>query len=247
MEKIDNTKLLELVEKLKEEKTMEAQSDVISAVLKARFLCPVILENAPKGGGKIEVGKDTKIQFSVIKTKEDKNFLIAFTSDEEVNKWQKSKVQQSIIYTFEDYAMISTNNENLEGFIIDPMGCNLAFTKQMIKEIKQNITRESIVEKDTQVELGIPKDYPEELVKKLKDLFLNIPQVTKAYLLLMTKQEELSYLLIVDASGNEKEYFNTIASAAIPFLNAMPLNLLPANTELGQNVAQSFEPFYIAK
>ncbi len=247
MEKIDNTKLLELVEKLKEDKTMEAQSDVISEVLKARFLCPVILENAPRGGGKIEVGKDTKIQFSVIKTKEDKNFLIAFTGDEEVNKWQKSKVQQSIIYTFEDYAMIATNNENLEGFIIDPMGCNLAFTKQMIKEIKQNITRESIVEKDTQVELGIPKDYPDELVKKLKDLFLNIPQVTKAYLLLMTKQEELSYLLIVDASGNEKEYFNTIASAAIPFLNGMPLNLLPANTELGQNVCQNFEPFYIAE
>lgn len=247
MNKIDNTKLLELIEKLKEEKTMEAQSDVISEVLKAKFLCPVILENAPKGGGKIEVERDTKIQFSVIKTKEDKNFLIAFTSDEEVNKWQKSKVQQSIIYTFEDYSMIATNNDNLEGFVIDPMGCNLAFTKQMIKEIKQNITRESIVEKDTQVELGIPKDYPDELVKKLKDLFLNIPQVNKAYLLLMTKQEELSYLLIVDANGNEKEYFNTIASAAIPFLNGMPLNLLPANTELGQNVSQSFEPIYIAE
>jgi len=143
--------------------------------------------------------------------------------------------------------MIATNNNNLEGFVIDPMGCNLAFTKQMIKEIKQNITRESIVEKDTQVELGIPKDYPDELVKKLKDLFLNIPQVNKAYLLLMTKQEELSYLLIVDANGNEKEYFNTIASAAIPFLNGMPLNLLPANTELGQNVSQSFEPIYIAE
>jgi len=52
----------ELIQKLKEEKTMEAQSDVISEVLKAKFLCPVILENAPKGGGKIEVEKDTKIQ-----------------------------------------------------------------------------------------------------------------------------------------------------------------------------------------
>ena len=140
MENIDNSKLIELIDKLKEEKNMEAQNKVISEVLKSKFICPVILESAPKGGGKIEVGKDTKIQFSIIKTKEGKNFLIAFTSEPEVHKWQKSKIQQSIIYTFEDYAMIVTNNENLEGFVIDPMGCNLVFTKQMIKEIKQNVT-----------------------------------------------------------------------------------------------------------
>jgi hypothetical protein len=247
MENVDNTRLLELIDKMKEEKTMESQNSVIAEVLKSRFLCPVILESAPKGGGKIEIGKDTKIQFSIIKTKEGKNFLIAFTCDEEVNKWQKNKVQQSIIYTFEDYAMIATNNENLEGFVIDPMGRNIVFTKQMIKEIKENITRESVVEENTQVQLGVPKDYPEELDRKLKDLFLNITQVKKAYLLLMTKQEELSYLLVIDAQGNEKAYFNTIASAAIPFLNGMPLNMLPANTELGQKIAQDFTPIYVAE
>lgn len=244
MENIDNTKLIDLINKLKEEKTMEAQNRVISEVLKSKFMCPVTLESAPKGGGKVEIGKDTKIQFSIIKTKEGKNFLMAFTSEPEVHKWQKSNVQQSIIYTFEDYAMIATNNDNLEGFVIDPMGCNIVFTKDMIKEIKQNVTRESVMEKDTQIELGIPKDYPEELVKKIKDVFLNIPEVKKAYLLLMTKQDELSYLLVIDAQGNEKEYFNTIATAAIPFLNNMPLNFIAANTDLGQRISTDFIPFY---
>lgn len=247
MENIDNSKLIELIDKLKEEKNMEAQNKVISEVLKSKFMCPVILESAPKGGGKIEVGKDTKIQFSIIKTKEGKNFLIAFTSEPEVHKWQKSKIQQSIIYTFEDYAMIVTNNENLEGFVIDPMGCNLVFTKQMIKEIKQNVTKETVMEKDTQIEIGIPKDYPEELANKLKDLFSNISDVKKAYLLLMTKEEELSYLLVIDANGNEKQYFNTIATASIPFLNNMPLNFIEANTDLGQKVAIDFKPFYVAE
>lgn len=247
MEKLDNTSLIKAINKMKEEKTMEAQNDVITEVLRAKFMCPVILSSAPKGGGKIEIDKNTKIQFSVVKTTDGRNFLIAFTSEDEVNKWQKSKVQQSIVYTFEDYAMIATNNDNLEGFVIDPNGCNIAFTKEMIKEIKSSITRESVVEKDTQVELGIPKDYPDELVKKLKDLFLNIPDVKKAYLLLMTKEEELSYLLILDAQGNEKEYFNTIASAAIPFLNKMPLNLLAANSDFGKNAIVDFEPFYVAE
>ena len=241
---VDNKKLIELIEKLKEEKTMEVQNQVISDILKSRFLCPVILESAPKGGGKIEINKNTKIQFSIIKTKDEKTFLIAFTSDEEVNKWQKSKVQQSIIYTFEDYAMIITNNDNIDGFVIDPKGCNIAITKEMIKEIKSNITQETVLEKDSTVELGMPKEYPHELVKKLCDLFLNMPKVKKAYLMLMTKNEKLSYLVIIDADGEEKECFNTIASAAIPFLNSMPLNLLPANTDLGKKAMEKFTPFY---
>ena len=88
-ENVNNSKLIELIDKLKEEKSMEAQNKVISEVLRSRFMCPVILESAPKGGGKIQVGKETKIQFSIIKTKEEKNFLIAFTSEPEVHKWQK--------------------------------------------------------------------------------------------------------------------------------------------------------------
>lgn len=241
---VDNKKLIELIDKLKEEKSMEVQNQVISEVLKSRFLCPVILESAPKGGGKVDINKDTKIQFSVIKTNDGKNFLIAFTSDSEVHKWQKEKVQQSIIYTFEDYAMIATNNDNIEGFVIDPKGCNIAFTKDMIKEIKQNITREGVVEKDTQIEIGNPKDYPQELVNKLKDLFLNMQDVKKAYLQLMTKNDEIGYLIVIYADGKEKELFNTIASAAIPFLNGMPLNMVESDSELAKTVEEKFEPFY---
>ncbi len=246
MDNIDNTHLLELIKKLKEEKSMEVQNQVISEVLKSRFLCPVILEDAPKGGGKIQIDRNTKIQFSIIKTQDGKSFLMAFTRDEEVHKWQKNKVQQSIIYTFEDYANIIVNSQGIDGFVIDPMGCNIVFTEDMIKEIKQNVTKETVVEKDTQVELGIPKDYPEELASKLQDVFRNIPEVKQAHLLLMTKEEELSYLVIVDAGGKEKEYFNTIATAAIPFLDKMPLNLLPANTEFGKRAMLDFEPFYVS-
>lgn len=242
---IDNKKLVELINKMKEEKTIESQNEVVSEILKSKFMCPVILEAAPKGGGRVEINKDTKIQFSVIKTTEDKNYLIAFTSESEVHKWQKTKMQQSIIYTFEDYAMIATGSNNIEGFIIDPKGCNLTFSKEIIKQIRSSIVRESVVEKDTRVELGNPKDYPQELVDKLKDILKNkMPQVTKAYLQLMSTNDSLSYLVLIDANGKEKEYFNTIASAAIPFLKGMPLNLATLDTELGQKVIEQFKPFY---
>ena len=245
MEETNNNKLIELINQMKEEKTLELQNKVISEVLKSRFMCPVILEDAPKGGGKVNINKDTKIQLCIIKTTDGKNYLIAFTSDKEVNKWQKQQKQQSLIYTFEDYAMVTTKNANLDGFIIDPKGCNLVFTKEMINEIKNGITTESVVEKDTEIEIGIRKDYPEELVNKLKDLFSNIPAIKKAYLQLMVKDNVMSYLVIIDSDGNEKEYYNTIASASLPFLNGMPLNLAALDNEFGKKAVENFEPFYI--
>lgn len=243
---IDNKELIELINKMKEEKTPESQNKVINQIIKSKFLCPVVLADAPKGGGKVQITKDTKIQFSIVKTTDERNFLIAFTSDEEVNKWQKEKMQQSIIYTFEDYAQIITGNENLHGFIIDPKGVNLVFTEEMIKQIKQSLTHTSVLEADTEVQIGAPSEYPEELLQKLQDTLRNYTEVKKAYLLLMKNGEEVSYILILDASGKEQELFNDIATSVIPFLNGMPLNMAPMSTDFGTQISQRFEPIYIA-
>ena len=61
----------------------------------------------------------------------------------------------------------------------------------------------------------------------------------------MVKDEAMSYLVLIDADGKEKELFNTIASAAKPFLKGMPLNLAPLYTEFGQKAIENFEPFYV--
>ena len=98
---INNTKLVELIAKMKEEKTVEAQNAVIAEILKSRFLCPVIIDKSLPKNGRVEIKKDTKIQFSIIKTTDEKKYLMAFTSESEVHKWQKEQTQQSIIYTFD--------------------------------------------------------------------------------------------------------------------------------------------------
>ena len=43
MDTINNKELIDAIEKMKEEKTMESQNKVIAEVLKAKFMCPVIL------------------------------------------------------------------------------------------------------------------------------------------------------------------------------------------------------------
>jgi len=243
---VENKKLLELIEKMKELKTPESQNEVISAVIKAKFLCPVVLQNAPKGGGKVQITKDTKIQFSIIKTNDSRNFLLAFTSDEQVNKWQKEKTQQSLIYTFSDYAKLILDNDGIDGFIIDPKGVNLVFTEDMIRQIKDGITRVSTLEADSQVELAVPNESPQDLLPKLQDTLINYTDVVKAYLLLMKNKDEVSYILVLDAQGKEQDLFNNIATSIIPFLDGMSLNMVPLNTDFGRKVAEKFNPVYVA-
>lgn len=240
---VNNEKLIELINKMKEEKTAQSQNEVISQVLRSKFLCPVILEQTPVDG-KVQITRDTKIQFSIIKTQDGKTFLIAFTGDEEVQKWQQQKVQQSIIYTFEDYAMVVTHNDNLDGFIIDPKGANLVFTQEMIEEIKSNLTRENVVAKDTEIQLKAVDEIAEDFKMKLTDTLRNYADITGAMLLNMKQGEEISYLLIVDSAEEDKTIYNNIAGALIPFLNGLPLNITHASTEIGKAVQDKFEPIY---
>ena len=243
--KVDNRKLIELINIMREEKTLQAQNVVISEILKSHFFCPVVIQGAPQGGGTINITKDTQVSFLTIEGTDNKKYLLAFTSEEELLKWKKQDKQQSIIYTFEDYAMIVTNNSNIDGFAIDPYGSNIMFNEEMIKGIKSSITNENVMEKDTEVLLGIPGEYPEDLVKKLKDYFKNINDITKAYLLLMVKDDKKNYLVVIEGNGDVKEYFSSIATAAMPFLDGMPLNLTPYDTDFGRNAIKEIEPFYI--
>ena len=58
MDTINNKELMNAIEIMKQEKTPQSQNRVIAEILKAKFMCPVILQDVPKGGGKINITKD---------------------------------------------------------------------------------------------------------------------------------------------------------------------------------------------
>ncbi len=243
---LNNNELVNSIKEMKETKTDESQIKVITGIRKAKFLCPVIIEDAPVGGGKINITKDSKVQFSIIKANDGKNYLLAFTSEPEIHKWQTTQKQQTLIYTFEDYAHIILNNPLINGFVIDPKGENLVLSEETINAMRNNITKEVEIEKDTEVELGIPANYPEDLVPKLKDCLRNIEECQKAYLMLMKQNGENSgYLLVVDAGKNTKDYFTQISSALAPYLEGMGLSMTIFDSEVGKSVSEHFEPIYI--
>lgn len=71
--------------------------------------------------------------------------------------------------------------------------------------------------------------------------------VNAAYLQLMKKEEEYSYLIIVDFSGDKKEVFGGIYQAAQPHMNGMFIDMVPFDSDFGRNATVNVEPFYKRK
>ncbi len=102
------------------------------------------------------------------------------------------------------------------------------------------------VSEDTEVWVGEPKVYPTPLIDALKTYMKTQKDIKKAYLRAMVKDNEQSYLLIVDFEGNQEEIFSGIAAAASPHLEGIALNLVELDGWANDEV-KDLTPFYKKK
>ena len=60
----------------------------------------------------------------------------------------------------------------------------------------------------------------------------------------MVKEDEKSFLIIVDAEGDARKYFPNIANSAMPYIpKGMFIDMIPYDDDFGRDAA-SGEPFY---
>lgn len=256
---VTNPELLEAIAAMKNDGSSENLDHVINEVMRANFLSPVIITPLPEpdGDGKTVLKEETTISFHMITDNADNSYFPAFTDWDELRKWNKEENVQTLISSFDDYAaMILDKSGPCEGFVINPFGTNIPFSRAMIESLKnqkekmmENGVSEHTVEKDTKVLIGQPGVYPADLVKSVTNYLKTQKNVEKAYLLLMKNEEadESSYLLVVDYSGDKNPVFGGIAKAAEPYLNGMYLDMVPYDSGFGKNAAENTEPFYKRK
>lgn len=225
--------------------------------MKAHFISPVNISPVPSSSENNEVvlKEDTTISFNIIEDTNNQKFFLAFTDWEELGKWHKGENQQTLIVTYDDLAaMILDEKGNSDGFVINPYGQNIIFNKSMILGLTNEKERrknggvvEQVVEKDTTVQLGQPLVYPQEMINAISDYLKTQKKVKAAYLQLMIKQGEQSYLIIVDFEGEKRKLFDGIGSVAMKCLNDMYIDLIPYDSEFGRNACSNVEPFYKKK
>lgn len=255
---VTNPSLVESLKNMNESNVKEKQDIVIDEVMKAHFITPVTISPSPLSSGdnnEVVLKENTTINFNIIENTNNQKFFLAFTDWDELRKWHNNETQQTLIITFDDLAaMILDEKGDSDGFVINPFGHNLIFNKSMILYLKNEKERrknggvvEHIVEKDTPVQLGQPRVYPIEMINAISDFLKKQKNVKAAYLQLMIKEGEQSYLVVVDFEGDRRKLFDGIGSVAMKHLNGMYIDLIPFDSEFGRKACSNVEPFYTRK
>ncbi|SMC29646.1 SseB protein N-terminal domain-containing protein [Clostridium acidisoli DSM 12555] len=242
---VTNKKLVEIMQKIKNDKSRE--TEFLDELLKAKFLCPVLMNlksNSKSNRGKIILNEGTTINLSSISSKNGMNYLMAFTDWTELSKWKSQPNQQTLILSYNDYqAIILKDDSTYEGFVINPYGENIVLEKNLIQNITQRFEK---IKKGESVMIGLPKEYPFDMVQQMIIHFDNIKVVKAAYLLWMARGDESSYLLVLDIVGIPHNVFPQIADVCKPYLKGKLLDMIPMNTAFGKNAIENQQPFYQA-
>ena len=231
------------------------EQEFIQELLKARLLCPAMIEGmntppVPDADGKVKL--EGKLKLFVLNAKDGKSYLMAFTDMEELKKWRVQEKEQVVIWGLPQYTGVLTKEDcPHEGFVINPFGENVIVHREYLKKMKNNIMQLS-----KPFVFGAPKEeelmeddgtFPAGMIQALRDYMEQSGDVIKAYLLDMVKEDEQDYLMVVQTTENPKYLFPCINNAAEPYLGDKKLNIVPYGTELANAVIQGKKPIFIKK
>ena len=241
----------------KEQDLRELENQMLEQVINGKYLIPMQLKQeepaTPSEEGIVTLKKDTIMQFASVSGEDDTVWLPAFTDWVEFEKIYDKNVWKGNIVTYDDLVAFS---EKMKGIVINCKGIALRIdekNQKMIEEYKKEKENpksasisEHTVEKDTKVMIGEPAEYPTKMVEAIKVYMKKQKSINKAYLRLMIKDNEKSYLIVVDFDGKKEEIFKGIADAAIPYLNGMLIDMVGMDN-WSKNVVKDIEPFYKKK
>lgn len=254
---VENPKLKELLSQWRQEQTDDLLSQAFEEiVIRAHFLSIITLseEPAPSGDNIATFLRDTVMEFPMLTTREGKHFYPAFTDWGELAKWQSvGSTTKALILSFDDYASMVEHGADVDGVAINPFGDSFLLDRPLLahlktqKDLNTRGVSQQVVAKETKVLLGEPKEYPTAMVAAISDYLRKQPTVRRAWLRLMFRDNEQSYLLVAEFSGQKDALFGAIAEAARPHLNGMYIDMVPYEEGFGQDAVERAKPFYEKK
>ena len=125
---------------MKAEPTPEHKKMVSDEIVKAKYLCPVVMIPQPEveASGEVKPAEGTQIQFPILTAPDGKQFFMAFTDTSELQKWKDHADKQTMATSFEEYAGLLLQRDREKqlapavGFVINPFGANLIVPREMV-------------------------------------------------------------------------------------------------------------------
>lgn len=242
----------------REQTLHQLEDKMLDEVINAKYLIPMQLKeeepSIPDEHGNSTLKKGTTMQFAnLVSNDDDTQALPAFTDWTEFEKVYDKNIWSGNIATYDDLLAVS---QKMNCIVINCKGIPLNINeknKHMIEEYKieknkpkDASVKECTMKKDTKIMLGEPKEYPSKMIEVVKEYMKKQKHIKKAYLQLMIKDNEKSYLIVVDFDGNKDKLFKGIADVALPYLNGMYLDMVTMD-DWAKNDVKDVKPFYKKK
>jgi len=261
---VDNKVLAAQLKTLKNRSSIVSSNAFINALLGARFLLPpqalFLSEQVSRvpevykaeNIQSIVIPKETLMAFPAFEDPSNNHYMMVFTDWDELRKWPAFQVsQQTVVLAYPDLCKMFADQPYMySGFVINPYGQSLIITRKTIARIKSRLKKAAGTpprpsRQDDRILLAEPKIFPLDLVVSLRNCMRSRTDVMTAYLMIMMRGGEQSYLIVIDCSGNCEELFERLHECSEPYLKSGQLiDFVPADSSLGQQAINGRIPFF---
>lgn len=256
---VTNPKLINALQSFDQQPTLEKQKYLFEQLKEAKLLAPIMVkmpDNVERNEDKsITLQQGTTLLFASISNTNNESFFPVFTDWEELRKWQNNEDQQILVVDLTYYQSLLNDSKQCNGIVINPFNEGLTINRSMLETILANdistLTENEVsISEDTDVLIGSPKEYPQQLVDAIKKHLQTKAEVKSAYLRLMIQNGQQSFLIVLDINKgiDPKTIFNELGEVIKPYhVKDKFIDFIPADTSFGQEAIKGEKPFYEKK
>lgn len=259
---LENENLVAAMKALKEKEVPETQNAFLSEAVKSKYFAPVDVLDANgtpiAGSGKVQIPKDGKFNFKLIKNQKGEQFFPLFTDITEYQKWSKDSQVKTMVVTFPQMAqLVNKKADEIRGFVINPLNENLIFPKELLDSIfehaKKKVAEAAAAQNaapEVETLLGKTTNIPDSVLNSLKKNLAKHKEVKTAYFIMMKQMEQEHYLFVVDIDADDekkKKIADSLCASAKLFLTRFPIIVAGMDTKLGEAAPKVDKPFYTAE
>lgn len=256
---LKNENLVKLMNELKQNENPKTQGAFVEAAVKATYFAPVdVLDsegNPIEGDGKMQVPKDAKFSFKLIKNTEGQSFFPVFTDINEFQKWNKDEKIKTIVVNFPQMASLSLKKTDEKiGIAVNPLSQNLIFSQDLIVNLLKHLqqhqaARENAEQDKNEVKFyfGVPKNIPDSVIESFRKTLARNPEINAVYFVMMKERDREHYMFIFDTDlspEEEKKTAEKFCASARLVLTKFPVIAASLKSPVGEHAPKITEPFY---
>lgn len=255
---IKNPDLIQAFHLVEYDSTPERQAEFMQEVVKARYMTVASFSPEPEEDeeGNLKFAENASVSFPDIRNDKGEKYFPAFTDWKEAQKWEIREGQHVVGMTFDDYAGIVLQDNDADGFVINPFSENIKIDRQVITSLKQQqaafMKRQQLMYERNHPEQAASNEpmefrqltaWPEKMLEEVIT-YLKEQPVKLAYLQGVIQGERKGCMFILDHQGSDEAIFGGIARIAQPYMQGMYLYMATTASDLGRKAVEGLKPFY---